>query len=148
MSFAREQTGGWVEADPTRAGQVNFCPRVQIREILFRAARAIERFHVRLELDQITADKARSQAKMPHQLHQQPRGVAARAAHLGERFLWRLHAGLHADGVLDVFPQPLVDGDDEIVRRLFLAVGQFQPLLLGAAFDFANQVAPQFVEIF
>ncbi len=50
------------------AGQIHFAPGVQIGEILFRAAGAVERFDVRLELDQIAADKARGQAAMPEQL--------------------------------------------------------------------------------
>ena len=140
VTFTREQSGSGIKANPASARQINFRPRVQIREIFFRAARAIERFDVRLELDQIAADKARGEAEVSHQLHQQPRGVTAGTAHLRKRFFRRLHARFHADGVFDVLPKPLVDGDDEIIRRRFFTVRHFQPLLFRAPLHFADQV--------
>ena len=75
---------------------------MQVGEILLRARRAVERFHVGGELDEIAGDESRRQAHVTQQLHQQPRGVAARAGALRERELGRLHARLHADEVLDV----------------------------------------------
>ena len=114
---------------------------MQIGEILFRAARAVERFHVGLELDQIAADKARGEAAMAEQLAQQPGGIAAGAAHFFQRLLRRLHAGFEADGVFDVLPEPLVDGDEKSFVRGFSLSGHFQPLLFGAPFGFAEQIA-------
>ena len=148
MTFAREQTGSGIKSDPAPAGQINFRPGVEISEIFFRTTRAVERFYVGLELDQVAADEPRREAEVPHKLHLQPSGVATRTAHLRERFLRRLHAGLHADGVFDVLPKPLVDGNEEIVRGLLLAVRQLQPLPLGSAFNFTHQVAAQLCQIF
>ena len=51
-----------IEADPARAGQIHFAPGVQIGEVLVRAARAVERFQVGLELDEVAADEPRREA--------------------------------------------------------------------------------------
>ena len=87
MSFAREQSGSWIEADPAAAGQVDFGPGVQVGEILVRAARAVERFDVGRELNQVAGNESRRQSKMPEQLHQQPGAIAAGAASERQRFL-------------------------------------------------------------
>ncbi len=84
---------------------------------------------------------------MTQELHEQPGGVAARTAQFRERLFRRLHARFEPDGVFNVLPQPLVDGDDEIVRGLFFAFRQFQPLLLGLSFNSADQVTAQHIEI-
>ena len=42
VSLAREQAAGRVETDPTGTGKINFAPRVQVGEIFFRAAGAVE----------------------------------------------------------------------------------------------------------
>ncbi len=140
VAFAREQAGSRIEADPAAAGQIHLAPRVKIGEILFRAARSVERLHVGLELDQVAADKARRQAAMAEQLAEQPGGVAARTAQLRERFLRRLHAGFEADGVFDVLPKPLVDGNQKIIRARFVLFREFEPFFLRPAFDFAQHV--------
>ena len=105
-----------IEADPARAGQIDLAPGVQVGEILVRAARAVERFHVGLELDQVAADEARREPEMAQQLAEQPRRIAARTAAVRQRLLRRLHAGFHADEILDVLREPLVDADEEIDR--------------------------------
>ena len=46
MAFAREQPRSRIKTNPAAAGQIHFCPRVQIGEILFRAARPVERFQI------------------------------------------------------------------------------------------------------
>ena len=51
---------------------------------------------------------------MAQRLHQQPRGVAARALAGLERLLRRLHARLHADHVADAVRDLLVHGDQEV----------------------------------
>ena len=102
VAFARQQAGGGIESDPARARQIDFAPGMQVGEILLRPRRAIERFHVGGELDQVAGDEARRQAQVTQQLHQQPRRVAARTGPFPERELRRLHARLHADEVLDV----------------------------------------------
>ena len=117
MALARKQARSRVEADPTGARQVDLAPRVQVGEIHFRAGRAIERFHIGFELDQVAGNEPRGEAKVPQQLHEQPAGVSARAARVGERRLRRLHAGLHANEVLDVVLQPLNQRNQEVDRR-------------------------------
>ena len=59
---------------------------------------------------------------MAQQLYQQPAGVAAGAAGLGQGFFWRLYARLHTDQVLDVFLHLLVDVDQEVVGGAFRTV--------------------------
>jgi hypothetical protein len=130
-----------VQANPAAAGQINFRPGVQVGEILFRAARAVERFHVGLELDEITADEARREAAMPEQLAQQPRGIAARTAQFHERLLRRLHAGFEADGVFDVLPQALIDGDEKINRAQLFAVSGIPAAPFSSGVGFAEKIA-------
>ena len=77
---------------------------------------------------------------MAEQLTQQPRGIAARTAQFFQRFLRRLHAGFEANGVFDVLPEPLIDGDEKINRARFFCFGNFQPLLFGAPFDFTEKI--------
>jgi len=78
VTFAREQAGSRVEADPTGPGQKDFAPGVEIGKIDFRAGGAVQRFHVRFELNQITRNKTRRQAEMTEQMNEQPSRVAAR----------------------------------------------------------------------
>ena len=59
MALAREQARGRIEPDPARAREINLRPGVQIGEIVLRARRPVERFHIRLELDQVARHEAR-----------------------------------------------------------------------------------------
>lgn len=104
VALAGQQTAGRVKADPARARQIDFTPGVQVGEIARCPAWAVERFHIRLKLDQVAAHKPRGEAKVAQQLAQQPGRVAARAANLCERLCWRLHSGLQANEILDVTP--------------------------------------------
>ena len=63
VSFPGEQAGGGIEADPTRAGQIDFRPGVQIGKIVRRTRGTVERFHIGLELNQIAGDKARGEPR-------------------------------------------------------------------------------------
>ena len=85
MALAGQQPGSGVQADPARAGQIDFAPGVQVGEILFRPARAVERLLVGGELNEVAGDKTRGQSEMAEQLRQQPGGVAAGAASRGQR---------------------------------------------------------------
>ena len=116
-----QQARGGVEADPARARHEDLAPGVQVGEVDLGAARAVERLDVALELDQVARHKARGQPQVPAELHQQPAGVAAGAAAVGQRHLGRLHAGLHADQVADVLLQALVQLDQEVGGLLLLA---------------------------
>ena len=92
VSFAREKSGGRIETHPARAGQKNFGPGVQVREVACGAGGSFQRFDVGRELDQIARNKARGQAEMTHDLNQQPSRIAAGTRPQRERLL----AGLHA----------------------------------------------------
>ena len=120
VAFAAEQPRGRIEPDPAGAGQIDFGPGVQIGEIDVGAGGAVERFDVGPQLDQIAGDKARRQADVAQDLHQEPRRVAARSGTGGERFLGRLHARLHADQIADQLLQALIELDQKIdgVARL------------------------------
>src|SRR5712672_2052613 len=99
VPLTRQHARGDVKTDPARAGQIDFGPGVQIREIAFDLARPLDRIDVGPQLNEITGDEARGETEMAEDLDQQPRGVAARSGALRQRFLWRLDAGLHADEV-------------------------------------------------
>jgi hypothetical protein len=76
---------------------------VQVGEVDLGAAGAVQRLDVGLQLDQVARHEARRQPQVAQQLHQQPAGIAAGAADaLRQRLLGRLHAGFHADQVVDV----------------------------------------------
>ena len=47
VSLAGKQSGGWIESDPARAGQIDFGPGVKIGEIGSGAGWAFERLYVR-----------------------------------------------------------------------------------------------------
>ena len=51
------------------------------------AGRAVERLHVGRQLDQVAGHEARREPEVAQELHQQPAGVAARAAAQLERLL-------------------------------------------------------------
>ena len=100
MPFACQQAGGGIQANPPRTRKVNLTPRVQIGEIDFGSARAVQRFDIGRKLNQITRHKTRRQSTMAQQLYQQPCRIAARTAGQFQRFFRRLHPGFHADGVV------------------------------------------------
>jgi hypothetical protein len=71
------QARGGIEADPAGAGEVDLAPGVEVGEVFVRARRAIERLHIRDELNEIAGDEPCREPEMPQQLHEQPAGVAA-----------------------------------------------------------------------
>ena len=74
---------------------------MQIGEVVGRARRAIERFHVGRQLDQVAADEPRRDPQMAQYLDQQPAAVAAGAALQSQGFFRRLDARLHPHHILD-----------------------------------------------
>ncbi len=103
MAFTGQQTRGGVQPHPAGAGQIDLAPGVQVGKVNLGAAGAVERFHVGFQLNQIARHKARRQAAMAQQVNHQPSRIAARTRTQSERFFRRLHARLHADGVVDGF---------------------------------------------
>ncbi len=86
MAFAAEQAGGRVQADPARAGQIDFGPGVQVGEIVVCVPFGPSSGSTSaLKLDQIAGDEARGEAEMAQDLHQQPGGIAARARRQRQR---------------------------------------------------------------
>ena len=114
VAFAGEQAGGRVEADPASARQVDFGPRVQVGEILFRTGRTVQRLDVGGQLDQVAGNETRCQPEVAQHLNEQPGRVAAGAGALDQGFFRRLDAGFHADGVADVALYLGVDRDQKI----------------------------------
>ena len=79
VAFAGHEPERGVEPDPARTRQVDLGPRVQVGEVDIRAAGAVERLHVRLELNEVAGHEPRRETEMAEDLHEQPRAVAARA---------------------------------------------------------------------
>ena len=114
VALAGQQARGRVEADPAGAGQVDLGPGVQVGEVVVGARGAVERHEVGLELDQVAGDEAGGETEVAQGLHEQPRGVAARAGAALEGLLGRLHPRLHADDVADLPRQPRIQADHEV----------------------------------
>ncbi|MNL26854.1 hypothetical protein D3C87_1484090 [compost metagenome] len=144
MAFARQQAGRGVQANPAGAGQIDLAPGMQIGEVGLRAAGAVQRAHVRLELDQVTRHEARRQPQMAQGLHQQPAGIAARPGAARQRFFRRLHAGLHADQVADFLVHLLVQSHQKIHRALLAHVHPRQEFREQRRGLVANAVRRQF----
>ena len=118
---------------------------MQVGEVLFRAGGAVQGLDVASELDQVAGDEAGRQPEAPEHLHQQPRRVAAGAAAHRQRLLAGLHAGFHADDVLDRSLQTLVD-IDQVIDRANLVPPEFgdQGLQLRAGWQ-SFQIGDQFL---
>ncbi len=114
VAFAGHEAGGGVEADPAGAGEVDFGPGVEVGEVVFGAGGAVEALDVGLELDEVTGDEAGGEAEVAEGLAEEPGGVAAGAGAEVEGFFGGLDAGFEADGVADVLPDVLVQGDEEV----------------------------------
>src|SRR5207253_9028055 len=78
MSFTGKQSGGRIESDPSGPGQVDFSPRMQVREVSGWTCRTFEWFHVGLALNQISRDKTRSETQPPQNLDEKPCRIPAR----------------------------------------------------------------------
>ena len=122
VAFARQQAGGGVEPHPAGARQVGLGPRVQVGEVGVASGGAIQGLLIGLELNQIAGDEAGGDAGVAQDLHQQPGGIPAGAAPQCQRFVRRLHPGLHADDVLDLIRQVLIEAHQKIHQRLRLAL--------------------------
>ncbi len=70
VAFACEQAGGGVEADPPGPGQIHLAPGVQIGEVGLGSGGAVERLHVRGELNEVAGNEACRQTEVAQHLHQ------------------------------------------------------------------------------
>jgi hypothetical protein len=145
VAFAGQQARSGIEPDPAGARQVDLAPGVQVGEIDRGAARAVQRLHVGRQLDQVAGNEPRRQAEAAQQLHHQPARVAAGAAGQLQCFLRRLHPGLHADQVLDVVLQLLVDRHQEVDGGARRAVDLLQVVLHQRRERLHRQVGRQFL---
>ncbi len=66
-----------IEADPAGAGDIDFGPGVQVREVRLDFRRPFDRIDVRAQLDEIAGDETRGETEMAQRLDQEPRRVAA-----------------------------------------------------------------------
>ena len=117
MAFTGEQAAGGVQANPAGARQVNLAPGMQIGEIHLGAGRAVEGFHIGFQLDQVAGNKARRQAQVAEQLHQQPSRIAAGAGAFLQAFFRSLHARLKSNQVADIGGQALIQRHQKIHAR-------------------------------
>ena len=109
VALAGEQTRRRVEADPAGAGDVHLGPGVQVGEVGRGPVGAVNDGWSDVELHEVARHEPRRETEVAQDLDEQPAGVAARAEPRVERLLGRLHAGLHADRVLDVAVEPPVE---------------------------------------
>ena len=72
VSFSGQQARGGIQTDPAGTGQEHLAPGVQVGEVGFRTAGAINGLDVGRELDQVPRDETRGQAQVAQQLHQKP----------------------------------------------------------------------------
>ena len=79
MTLARKEAGGRLKSDPSRTGQIHFGPGVQVGEVGARTRRTFQRLHVGRELDEVARYKPRRVTEMAQHMHEQPRGITARA---------------------------------------------------------------------
>ena len=128
MAFAGQQARGRIETDPAGAGQIYLAPGVQVGEVGGRAGRAVERFHVGDELDQVAGHEAGSDAQMTQQLHHQPSRITAGAREFGQGFFRGLYTRFKPDQVADVALQALIDGN-QVVDRLLLGTWKSREVL-------------------
>ncbi len=71
MTFARQQSRGGIESDPTGAGQVHLAPGMQVGKVLLGSDGSVERLHVGHQLDEIAGNEPGCETHVAHQLHQQ-----------------------------------------------------------------------------
>jgi hypothetical protein len=64
MPLAAKHPGGRIHPDPASAGHIDLRPGVQIREIMLRALRPVDRLDVGAQLNEIARNEARREAEM------------------------------------------------------------------------------------
>ena len=99
---------------------------MQVGEIVRGAHWAIQRLHVRLQLDQISGNEARRKAQVAQDLQQQESGIAARSGALAQRLFGGLDARLQPDDVGNLALQPGVQIHQEEHRTAAAEVDGLQ----------------------
>ena len=117
VSFAGEQPRRGVEADPSRSGDVDLRPGVEVGEVRLRPVGAAQRRLVGGQLDEVAGREPCGEPEVSQRLHEEPPGVAAGTDAASERLVGRLHSRFHPDRVLDVAVEPLVQSDEEVGDR-------------------------------
>ena len=113
VTFARQEPGGRIESDPSRAGKKHFAPSVQVRKVAGGARSVLARLNIVAQLDQVPRCEAGGESDVPEHLHEEPRRIAAGAAAERQRLVRRLHAVLKADDVPHRAADAQVEGDQE-----------------------------------
>ena len=70
MTFAGEQAGGRVQADPAGTRHEHLGPSVQVGEIGLGAGRAVQGLEIGGQLNQVAGHETRRQSQVPQDLHQ------------------------------------------------------------------------------
>ena len=116
VAFAAQQARGHVEADPARAGQIDFRPGMQVGEVGLGSLGSVDGIDIGLELDQIARHEAGGEAHPPHHLHQQPGAVAARSGAQLQGLIGRLDPRLHPHEVAGPLLKVRVHADQKVDR--------------------------------
>ena len=122
MTFTGKQSGGWVESHPASSWQKHFSPCMQVGEINFGAAGAIQRFQVGRQLNQITGHKPGGQSKVSERLHQQPSCVATRTFLQLQRLVGSLNSRFHTNFVINFGLHPSIQRHNKVNRFDFADV--------------------------
>ena len=101
---------------------------MQVREVVVGAGGAVQRLHVRDELDQVAGRESRGESEVTEDLHQQPAGVSARAAGALKCLVGFLHTRLHADEVADLALQLVVQPHKQVDGLLARPNRRAEPL--------------------
>src|SRR5277367_874706 len=95
------------------ARQECFRPGVQICRVRFRSAGAVGPIILRSQLNEVPGDKARRESQMPENLHEEPRGIAARTHAPFESLFASLNARIHPGFISNLVPHPSIQVDQE-----------------------------------
>src|SRR5688572_22023653 len=94
VTFAGEETRGGIESDPSAPRDIYLAPGVEVGEVARGTRGTVDRLDVRDQLDEVPGHEAGGVAEVAQKLHEDPRGITARAGAEHERLLLALHAGV------------------------------------------------------
>ena len=108
MTFAGKKSRSRIESNPTSARQIHFYPSVQIGKIFFGTRWAIQRFHIRSQLHQISRNKSSRQADTAQSLHQQPGKITTGTTSHFQCFFTALYTHFKSDIVIQGLKHQLI----------------------------------------